>query len=464
VSSGRIGRSVFSLGAGQLVARAVAFAGTAYLSRTLGPAGFGTLGFATALVGYVGLAVTLGFNEIGAREIAGRPSEARSIGRSVIALRLLMALGAYGILFVSVILWGPEPELRAVVLLTGLIFFPLSMDTSWVFKGLERNRPVGASVVVSQATFVALLFLFVSGPADLTRVPVAQVGGELLAAIALVLVATKSLDRSPSLGLRAGWKILRQSGHLALSRVLRTLIFTFDVLLLWFLVDSESVGYYVADYRLCFLLIVISDVVRESYLPRLVRSAGEGVESLAHWASRSMETTVAIGAPLVVGGILLAGPILELLFGAEYGAGGPALEVLLVSIGAIFLNTTVHNVLLAQHRLRPEMFLIGIATAANIGLNLILIPRFGIVGAAWATATSEVVILLGGLWLLYRVGVRIRFVPTVRSLLAASVMALAVTQLREILPVVFLVIAGGAVYVLSLAMLRGIPNDLRGGA
>src|SRR5712691_869767 len=137
-SGGKILGNVLSLSAGDVLSRLVAFAGTAYLTRKLGPAGFGMVGFALALRSYFALATTGGSNSMAAREVARRPSDAPAIAASVILVRLLFALLAMGAM--AIIAWLIDKSLatKLVIALSGLSFLSLAVDTSWAYKGLEH--------------------------------------------------------------------------------------------------------------------------------------------------------------------------------------------------------------------------------------------------------------------------------------------------------------------------------------
>ena len=89
--------NVLSLGGGETLARVVAFFGTAYLARVLGPEGFGLVGFATAICGYLALS-NWALNDIGARAVAKTPHEAGFVGTSVIADKLILATTGWLIL------------------------------------------------------------------------------------------------------------------------------------------------------------------------------------------------------------------------------------------------------------------------------------------------------------------------------------------------------------------------------
>jgi len=112
-------------------------------------------------------------------------------------------------------------------------------------------------------------------------------------------------------------------------------------------------------------------------------------------------------------------------------------------------------------RLKAEMLIFAIAAGLNVGLNILIIPRYGLVGAGFVAALAEAVTLLLGLLVLRKIGVRYspRFIwrPVAAScLMGASLIALGTH--REL--AVYLS-AGCVVYLFALVILRGIPQDVR---
>lgn len=412
--------SIVALGGGEIVSRAVAFAGTAYLARVLGPAAFGVVGFATAVCGYLALAVSAGVTDAGVRAVAARPASAAALAVGVASVRLMVALLALAVLAVVAHV-APIPSLsKTVLFLTGLSFVSLALDTAWAYKGLESGGRVGAAMVLAQALFVGLVLLSVRHPADVVLVPVTQFLAEVTAALWLLVPLARRVQTRPDW--RAGWAVVRASGPLALARVLRTVIFSFDVVLLGMWIGSKSVGLYTAAYRVCYLVLAAAVTVHVAYLPGLTRAAAESRPALSALTTRALETALTLGLPAVVGGVVLAGPILVALFGPAYAGGATALRIVLLSIGFILASLAAHNVLLAIGQLWTEVRVIAGAAVLNVTANLWLIPRYGLNGAAVATALAEAVILIGMAVSLRRFGVHPWRLTLARPLTAAAMM------------------------------------------
>lgn len=459
ISSKKVVNNILSLGAGEILARVTAFIGTAYLARKLEPTGFGIVNFAAALFGYFALMVTAGFNEVGAREIARHPKKAASIAISVTLFRSVLAFIALSAMAAVTVLLDKPPEVKAVLFLTGLLFIPLALDTSWVYKGLERNGRVGLVLVLGQILYVAAVLLSVKLPEDVRYVPVSQFFGEMAAA--LLLIAPVIFSDKIKLDLSDGIRIFRNSGAWAFSRLLRTLIFTFDVVLIGFMLNERDVGLYTAPYRICFLLVALAVAIYASYLPAMIRANMQGKIQVENIAGRSLSLSSAIAAPAAIGGIILAIPILQTVFGANYVEGAVAFRFLILSVGFIFISQALHNVFLVFDKLKTEMMIIAAAAALNIGLNIILIPELGLTGAGIATASAEALILSLGIFAIFRFGVRIRLYSLLRPLAAAGLMGGFLFVFGQDWPLLASLLAGLIIYILFLILLRGVPDDAK---
>jgi O-antigen/teichoic acid export membrane protein len=160
---------------------------------------------------------------------------------------------------------------------------------------------------------------------------------------------------------------------------------------------------------------------------------------------------VAVTIPFVVGGVLIARPMMILIFGAQYQAGAGALQLLLFSLVLLAVHSATRSVFLTMHRLGLETVIIAVGVLVNIGLNLYLIPRYGIEGAAAATIAGEAVILVGAFITLARLGIRPSIRYSIPAVLAAILLAGVLLLIPSPRPVIASIAAGGIAYVIALA-------------
>ncbi len=445
-----ITRAIGALVGSELIARTAAFAATAVLARRLGPDGFGIIGFAVALSGYLALAVNSGLHDVGSREVTRAPAQAVGLYSSVATVRLFLAVGCMVIL--AGVAWViPKPPVTSlVVLLYGLSFFSLAVDPTWVFKGLERPLLAGAGLVVSQVIYALGVVLLIQEPSDVTRVPVLQFAGELTAATGLCLLLFR--HGRPRVALADGWRLLQRAGYLSLARMLRTLVISSDILLLGFLTTDYQVGLYSAAYRVAFLLMAVAGSISAAYMPsytRVIQGDNAGVRRLVE---TSLSMALLIGAPLVAGVIVTARPLVAVLFGSEYAGATTAVQLLACSVGILFLNWCLSNVLIAAHRTRLYAAIHGMSAVLNILLNLFLIPQFGIEGAAAATLVAEAIILIPGVVILHRMNALPSAWPLMAPVAAAAGMGGVIVAVAANWPLAAQVALGGVVYTALVAL------------
>jgi O-antigen/teichoic acid export membrane protein len=280
--------------------------------------------------------------------------------------------------------------MRNVTALSSVFLIPLAFDTGWVYKGIGNTRKFGFSLLLAEITALVLIVLFVHHEADVLRVPAIQALGDLAAALFLTVPLLKGRWARPDR--KSVMMLFRSSGMNTVSRTLRTIMVSFDVVLLGLMVNSFHVGLYSAAYRIVFFVMAIMFASHVAFFPEMARSGSEP-SRLSAILARSLGLSMAAVMPFVVGGILVAAPLMSLIFGQDYTEGALALRLLLVSVLIIAIHGTARNVFLVTQRIGLETAIMSIGVVVNITLNLLLIPGYGIRGAAFATVAGEAVIL-----------------------------------------------------------------------
>jgi O-antigen/teichoic acid export membrane protein len=454
-TDGKPSRTFLGFAAGEAGSRVIAFVATAYIARRLGASAFGYLGFATAIVGYFGTALSAGISEIGAREVARYPEEAQSIAAGGTLVRLAGAIIALLIVIV-ISAFVPLPVIgRLVIALTGLSLISIAVDTSWVYKGLGKSRRAGSAQLIAQLASASLLILLIHDSSNVVRVPVIQFVADLLAAgfLAIPLLGSAWVSAKFSDGLR----LVRQSGLITVTRIFRAMIISIDVVLLGLLTTSAQVGLYSAAYRIVFFVMAVAYASHISWLPAVTRTVAAGQSPDAAF-SGTLRLSLIVTLPFVVGGALIAPQLMGTIFGSEYAPAGTALRLLLISLLFIALHGATRNLFLAYERLGWETAIMGVGVALNVGLNLFLIPRYGLTGAAFATAAAEALVLAACVIAVDRLGVRASLKPLVTPLLAGAAMAAALVLIGVDKPAVLSIAIGALVYGGALAVLTRVTR------
>ena len=119
----------------------------------------------------------------------------------------------------------------------------------------------------------------------------------------------------------------------------------------------------------------------------------ESQEKLQRTWNYQMEIMILLTLPMVVGGITLAPPIINFVYGSDFTPAILALQILLVMAGLIFLCTPLQYLLIACNQQKKFFWVTSSAAVVNIVLNLILIPKFSLYGAAIAKIITYSLIL-----------------------------------------------------------------------
>jgi O-antigen/teichoic acid export membrane protein len=178
--------------------------------------------------------------------------------------------------------------------------------------------------------------------------------------------------------------------------VLSALYFRIDVFLVQASQGTAAVGLYNAVFRLVEALRLFPAAVLAVALPIIFQATSRDV--LIRLSSVLTAAAVVASAVLWVG----ADTAIPLLYGSRYATAVPAFRVLLLAFPLMSLNYALTHQLIGWHGHRAYAVMCGLALIFNVGVNLKLIPLMGIVGAAWSTVATEVVITLGSILALTR--------------------------------------------------------------
>ncbi|MEO8294942.1 MAG: flippase [Gemmatimonadota bacterium] len=379
-----------ALGAGEALARLIAFGSTVYLARTLGPGAYGVIGLATAVLLYFTYLADCGIETLGVREIAADHTRVHTLAPAVLSLRLTVAAILAVVVAAGGLLLLPQPD-GAILAVYGLTLLGVGANTRWIHIGLEDAGRVAMARIAGESTMVLLVILLVRSAGDLARVPLAQFTGDMLAMTLLALWLRK---RGASLRLRwdlaSAGPVFRRAFPLVLHALLGLMIYNSDLIFLRAFQTAADVGYYVAAYTLISFLLNLGIAYSQSLLPTLTRLAPEPARQQALYQT-AMAQVFAAAFPLAVGGFLLAPGIIRFVFGPGYERGIVALQVLIWTIPVAFYRNVPQMALIAAGRQDRVLRITFASAMLNLALNIFIIPVYGMVGAAAATLGTEVV-------------------------------------------------------------------------
>jgi O-antigen/teichoic acid export membrane protein len=437
------------------------------IGRVLGPADSGVFSLGITFFTIVFGLSAWGLQELLVREVAPRREESGRYLANYLFLRLLFTVVTYLLLVAALRYWLPyEPATSRVILVLTLAVFPEAIFglCQSLFEAYEQLFVPALAALVTSAIKIGGGFWLLRQGASVGELawvlPVASLLGVLLFGPALPRLLRRTRQKAPArIDISFSLIQFRQTPGFFVIHLFSVLDYQADALLISLLLAERELGWYAAAQTILLGFSLMPVAVRAALYPLMARYHHESPAKLAVLHQKANQYVMALVLPLATGVGLLALPIIRLIFGADFEAAVPALQWSIGALVFVFLNVPNARLLMVNGRQREASIITGISMAANITLNLLLIPVFGIVGAALSRLAASFLFFLCIHLYVHRRILANRFLPLLpRPMLATLAMAAAVWPLRHFaLPVP--VLAGILVYGAAAALLRVIPRQ-----
>lgn len=458
-------QSIISL-ASTLGLTAIGFLSTMYFAHTVGPAILGAYFIFVAYYSVFNLIGDGGFGGAAVKRIS-EGEDQNAYFTAFLFLRVMLLAVSVGFLSIA------QPYLADLTSSGAFPWLILALVVS-VFTNVASNSVYGTGKVgVNQ----------IGGLLDnLTRVVIQVVavvlgygvaglaGGFVAGLLVSGLFNFRFLELSPapfrrshiqSLFAFSFWTFLSASGYLVFSYA--------DTIMISYFLTETDVGIYRVALQLTSIATFATIALHTTLFPKISYwGKQDDLASVEKALARAFTYSLLLAVPVVAGGWILGERLLYFFYGASFSTGAGVLSILLLVQVAhvfMFLQTMCLN---ALDRPRDSFRVTAIAVAANIGLNILLIPAYGIIGASFATlATMVLNAALAHRALSRSIPVRIEPRPVASILLAALAMSAVIIAylyfipLSNVILVLIAVALGGLVYFLLLLRIdRGIHDEL----
>jgi O-antigen/teichoic acid export membrane protein len=373
--------------------------------RRLGDAMYGQFSFALALVTIFETFMDFGLKEVATRSVARQPAGALTLAANTFGLKIVLSVVTMASLVATAHILTPDADVRAACALLGVssVLRSYLMTSRHVLMGLERFD-LDALIVVTDR----LLLLGLGAGVLLLGYGVVALAAMFIVAraVAVWLSYTLSASQIGWFGFRFElpvWRDLQRRavpfGAFAIVLYLYSYI---DTVMLFVLRGDVDTGLYSAAYRIYEGLSNGPSILYAVLGPRLARHFVTSPEHHRRLARRGRLAALALSVPLVLAAVVAAGPAILWLFGPAYATSAPVLQILSAGLLFVFPLYVLHAEAISMNAERLSLGTAAIGCVINVALNAVLIPSYGIHGAAIATLIGEGCSLLVLWWLLER--------------------------------------------------------------
>ena len=367
---------------------------TLVLVRSLGARGFGEWSTILAITQIAVNFGDLGLSQVAImRAVADRAQEASWLG-ALVSLRVVLAVPVtLGALIGVVAVVSGGPALLAGVLLSLVLLVSAPGAVNAVFQLRVRNDVSTALLTFNSVAWLAAV------------VAVAASGGGIVAFAASYLVISV-LTTSLTIGLALRWLRPRLAGARRLwgpllrvglvvgaAGILVTTYVRLDQVLVFEFAGSREAGLYAASYRILDQAQFIPISVMTTLYPLIASSYPTDVVRVRRLLQLAAEYLSMGSFGALAFTIVAARPIMVLLLGPQFAAAAPALPILMGAFVSISFGYLVGNMVVILQMQRRFIVYAAVALALNVVFNLILIPPYGFIAAAWVTLATEVTVM-----------------------------------------------------------------------
>ena len=454
----RLSKNLLSLFSADIARRLLGFISVAYLARVLGTEGFGAINLGFAVLAYVMVLSAAGFPTLGTKKIA--QGELPELKGSVIGSRLIATMIMLLVVAFAVLTAVQNATIAWLIILFSCAVLPQIFFVDWFFQGKETLGIVSAARVMQAVVYLAVVLVFVRTINDIMWVAVGSIAGECMAS-ALLFIRFRVLHPGIHIRIKPSLHLLKQSMPLAVGIVLATVAINYPSIALGIFTTTSNVGSYSAASKLVYFLLMGDRILVLLLLPASARKYSDSPETFNRMLTDAMRWILIISLPVAVGGILIAGNLIAIIYGAEYSSSGTVFQVFIWYFFITMLHTVYSAGLIGVDGEKSYGKIMLVTAFVYLGTVTAGVCFFGAIGAAFGVVIAECISVLLMKRALQRIIPLCPPEKIVRVIFSVAIMAVCVAV---VLPYGLLwgILSGISCYSFMLLLLRAVVwNDVK---
>ncbi|MBD3311197.1 MAG: oligosaccharide flippase family protein [Candidatus Magasanikbacteria bacterium] len=387
--------------------KVVSFVYFTLIARMIGAEGMGKYFLALSFTTIFVVFVDLGFSNVLVRESAKYKDKAQEYFSNVLAVKFFLGLFTYIALLITVNILEYSTEVKNLIYLSGvtMLFDSLHLSIYSIFRAFGKLKYEAIGIVGSQILTLLMgsFFLFSGYPL------IFLILAFTIPSFINVCFAAVFLYREYKIKLLPKYnkKIFLYLGSIAIPFGLAAIfsrVYTYiDSVMLSKMAGEAAVGWYSIPHKIVQAFLFIPGALVAVIYPRFSELFIKDKKRLAYVFERSFKYLLIIAMPIAVGIVVLAKDIIVHIFTEEYLNSVLPLQILIVGLIFSFTALLIGSFLNACNRQVAQTTIAALVMVVNIVLNLILIPIYGIVGAAISALVGNILLVKIGYLLIPKI-------------------------------------------------------------
>lgn len=375
-----------------------------YVARILYADGIGLVNFYSSIVSYISLFVSIGIPYYAVRQIARVRDNTDEMSRQVveiIVLNLILVIIGYLIVFFLAIFVPRVHENMWLFLLLSINIIFVAIGCDWFYQGIEDFKYITIRALIVRIVCVILLFLFVHDRDDLMFYGAYSVFGVVGNNIFNLIRLRKYINLSTiNINSLNPWKHFFPSIQVFGLTLISSLYLNLDTVMLGFMTDNYSVGYYTGAIRITKILMGVATALGTVILPRLSNMAvNENLDEFKKLVEKSIHYVIALSLPMIIGLMVMAPILIHVFCGNNYEPSILCVIIMAPIILFISISYIISQAFYPLNMMRQLYIRACISAITNLIANICLIPFYAQYGAAIGTLLAEFVALASSIYM-----------------------------------------------------------------
>lgn len=366
-----------------------------YVARILLPSNIGQVETARNLAQYFVIFSFLGLPTYGLREISKARNNAIELNKLYSELLIINTISTSFFLVIYLIIIFTIPVYKSNIiyfLITGISIALNFMNNTWLFEGLEKFDYISIRNIIFKSLSLILLFVFVKNTNDYLSYALITVVGTAGNYI-LNIINSKKYVRFTLINLNLK-RHMKSVIYLAIVNLAIEIYSLVDITMLGLMCKKEVVTYYSYGMKIQKIFLQIINTFTMVLVPRIALYYNEErFTDFNYLLTKTLSIILILSIPIIIGINFIGDPIITLIYGNNYIRSAKVLKILIFTILISPIGYLLGSrVLLVSSNEKKMIIAVSCGAICNVIGNIILIPRYQEIGAAFASVFSEIIV------------------------------------------------------------------------
>ena len=361
-------------------------------ARYLGPSNYGLINYAASVIAFVLPVMQLGLQCTLVQELIEDPDKEGEIMGTALAMDFASSFVCMLLVytFVTTMNHGETETIIVCMLYSlSLVFRAMELMQCWFQSKLQSKysslAALGAYVIVSAYR----IYLLVTNK-NIYWFSVVNSVEYGIVGVSLVLIYSRMSTQKFRISLQTAKRLISRSRYYILAAMMVTVFQNTDHIMLKMMYSDAENGFYSAAITCACVCQFVYQAIIDSARPVILADKKEGSSDYEKNISRLYCIITYMAVVQGVGFSIFAKLIVRILYGGEYIAAAPVLQIMVWYIAFAFMGSIRNIWILAEGKQRLVWRINLLGALLNVAVNYVLIPVWGACGAALASLATQI--------------------------------------------------------------------------